>query len=734
MAKAYANLLHQLFDENGSASFPPRLFKNTIGRYGPSFSGYGQQDSQEFLLFLLDGLQEDLNRIQKKPYIEKPDSTDEMVHNKAALRNFADRCWEIYKARNDSVITDLFAGMYKSTVVCPDCDKVSIIFDPYSNLTLQLPIDNLWSKQILFFPLHSKPIFVDVDIDKNASIKSLKEYVGKRVKVDPQRLIMAEIFREKFYKVFDNMTSIGDSQITDSDEIAIYELDSVPTSFNPDKQKRMGYGYTSLLNPEDEVPDFDSPKADRMLIRIYNRRHTPHSRYRYPQRPLFGLPMFTVITREEAFDYDAVLRKILARVATMTNRDILHEDEPDMAKCNSAEDSDTIVTNEEDIQSSDPRVKASSVEGEDGLVDVSMRDVNETSSQDENSKESKTSLPHVLRPGSFIPPTLRNMCDVKILKPKEGGPISGQCNIDESKEYNLMLSRVTSKAVNAPARRKKNANVFRPSENSPVSSEDELNDPAPAVPFSRTGAAGNLSNHSSSAETRDDSDSGTGSDVPPSTVNMRRNEKLSKRKTSRLHKRPPVKLPYVRPGETIVLDWNEEMYDAVFGANSQDEDPLRGSPTWDQIDCLSDPELVAKRQLRQSKRRRGVTLGECLDEFGREEVLSENDAWYCPRCKEHRRATKKFELWKSPDILVMHLKRFSANRIFRDKIDAHVDFPLELDMSGRIQMPEEGESLMYDLIAVDNHYGGLGGGHYTAFAKNFVDGNWYEYNGELLQY
>ena len=25
---------------------------------------------------------------------------------------------------------------------------------------------------------------------------------------------------------------------------------------------------------------------------------------------------------------------------------------------------------------------------------------------------------------------------------------------------------------------------------------------------------------------------------------------------------------------------------------------------------------------------------------------------------------------------------------------------------------------IYDLYAISNHYGGLGGGHYTAFAKN----------------
>ena len=146
VAKAYARLLNEMYDPKVNSSFTPRNFKNIIGKYGPSFSGYQQQDSQEFLLFLLDGLQEDLNRIHKKPYIEKPDSTDAMVNDPIALREMADKCWEIYKKRNDSVITDLFAGMYKSTVVCPICDKVSIIFDPFNNLTLQLPIQNIWSK------------------------------------------------------------------------------------------------------------------------------------------------------------------------------------------------------------------------------------------------------------------------------------------------------------------------------------------------------------------------------------------------------------------------------------------------------------------------------------------------------------------------------------------------------------------------------------------------------------
>lgn len=34
----------------------------------------------------------------------------------------------------------------------------------------------------------------------------------------------------------------------------------------------------------------------------------------------------------------------------------------------------------------------------------------------------------------------------------------------------------------------------------------------------------------------------------------------------------------------------------------------------------------------------------------------------------------------------------------------------------------------YDLIAVSNHYGGMGGGHYTGYAKNKDDGKWYNFD------
>lgn len=187
--------------------------------------------------------------------------------------------------------------------------------------------------------------------------------------------------------------------------------------------------------------------------------------------------------------------------------------------------------------------------------------------------------------------------------------------------------------------------------------------------------------------------------------------------------------PLVRYGEGIVVDWTEDTWDEIYSGTDPGEP--EGMPTFINIDKLEDEELKQKQQRRSQRRKNGITLDDCLGEFEKEEILSEQDTWYCPRCKEHRRASKKFDLWKTPDILAVHLKRFSSAGWRREKLDVLVDFPIEgLDLTSRVIDKEDGKQEIYDLIAVDDHWGGLGGGHYTAFAKNFIDGEWYNYNGK----
>ncbi|KAL6006522.1 ubiquitin-specific protease ubp10, partial [Asimina triloba] len=103
---------------------------------------------------------------------------------------------------------------------------------------------------------------------------------------------------------------------------------------------------------------------------------------------------------------------------------------------------------------------------------------------------------------------------------------------------------------------------------------------------------------------------------------------------------------------------------------------------------------------------------------------------YCPSCKEHRQATKKLDLWRLPEILVVHLKRFSYNRYMKNKLDTFVSFPINnLDLSKYVKHKDgTAQSHVYELYAVSNHYGGLGGGHYSAYAKLTHENRWYHFD------
>ena len=125
-----------------------------------------------------------------------------------------------------------------------------------------------------------------------------------------------------------------------------------------------------------------------------------------------------------------------------------------------------------------------------------------------------------------------------------------------------------------------------------------------------------------------------------------------------------------------------------------------------------------------------LTLMDCLDLYLDEETLSGADQWYCEKCKKHVDATKKTDLWILPPILIVHLKRFRYNDYGKvgSKNDASIQYPVsQWDLSDCVRS-KGGLLPMYDLYAVSNHMGGLGGGHYTALSMNRFDDVWYEFN------
>lgn len=131
-----------------------------------------------------------------------------------------------------------------------------------------------------------------------------------------------------------------------------------------------------------------------------------------------------------------------------------------------------------------------------------------------------------------------------------------------------------------------------------------------------------------------------------------------------------------------------------------------------------------------SKRpKESIDLDDCFKQFNKEEQLEGGEEFYCSSCKNHTRSKTKMELYKIPPIMIIFLKRFKHNT----KIDTKVEFPIkDLDMNKYLIGEDKNRPNQYDLFAVAHHYGGLGGGHYVASAKNSFDNQWYNFNDQSV--
>ena len=102
----------------------------------------------------------------------------------------------------------------------------------------------------------------------------------------------------------------------------------------------------------------------------------------------------------------------------------------------------------------------------------------------------------------------------------------------------------------------------------------------------------------------------------------------------------PDEGPLIRLGEGIVVDWADGAFNTLFEGEENDNN-FRGRSTYTALPAFNDTELTARRAARARRRNNGITLDDCLNEFGKEEILSEADTCYCPRCKEASKSNQE---------------------------------------------------------------------------------------------
>jgi len=157
IAETFAELVKSMWSAEESIVTPIK-FKHVLGTHAPQFQGNDQQDSQEFLGFLLDAIHEDVNMARSvvRGSSSAPDEDDEDPV----------RAWARYTERNWSIIVDMFQGQLRSIVQCLTCGKASVTFNAFMYLSLPIPSKNNSG-------VKDGPVYIEDCLDKFVEIEIL---------------------------------------------------------------------------------------------------------------------------------------------------------------------------------------------------------------------------------------------------------------------------------------------------------------------------------------------------------------------------------------------------------------------------------------------------------------------------------------------------------------------------------------------------------------------------------
>ncbi|EHH30681.1 Ubiquitin carboxyl-terminal hydrolase 11 [Macaca mulatta] len=310
IAEAYADLVKQAWSGH-HRSIVPHVFKNKVGHFASQFLGYQQHDSQELLSFLLDGLHEDLNRVKKKEYVELCDAAGRPD------QEVAQEAWQNHKRRNDSVIVDTFHGLFKSTLVCPDCGNVSVTFDPFCYLSVPLPISHKRVLEVFFIPMdpRRKPEQHRLVVPKKGKISDLCVALSKHTGISPERMMVADVFSHRFYKLYQLEEPL--SSILDRDDIFVYEVSG-------------------------RIEAIEGSRED-IVVPVYLRERTPARDYNnsYYGLMLFGHPLLVSVPRDR-FTWEGLYNVLMYRLSRYVSKPNSDDEDDGDEKEDDEEDKDDV--------------------------------------------------------------------------------------------------------------------------------------------------------------------------------------------------------------------------------------------------------------------------------------------------------------------------------------------------------------------------------------------------------
>nr|XP_018670070.1 ubiquitin carboxyl-terminal hydrolase 32 [Ciona intestinalis] len=743
IAKRYCDLTQELWS-GASKTVAPLKLRWTISKYAPRFNGFSQHDSQELLAFLLDGLHEDLNRVQTKPYVELKDSDgrpDEEV---------AQEAWENHLARNQSIIVDLFHGQIRSRVRCLHCNAFSTRFDPFTFLSLPLPMDNSMYLDVIVIRLDGEiPVRFGLRLNMDDTFVEVRKHLAEKCKISMEAVLLSEV------------------------------LGATIKSFLQDNLKvrslSIGNIYAYEIPPPVKAIVRATPNGESRTGSAGNSPNTLRG------QKVNGMEFAQTIKRVGSLVHETNKQSV-------TNPAALHIENKN-ASCNLVNSAVEPKQDNTDSKSGNTDSTCST----EVIVQEPSSSSNSTfyiSNKNENQNQSESGLNVDGISGTKRTSFSRRLCEAGDMQTQCAGYVVAyhrktfhtDVYFLSSQKHRPSLFGLPLVVPCVPGRPKKDlySAVWK--------LVSRLVSPLP--PQEATAV-----NHAQ------DCDDSMGSQYP-----------FLLRCVDAFGMSCGNKCPWFRFCTGCIIDCSDDPWQQTSGHISIDWDPtalhLRYQPSAERE--VKDDASVEEGHRGAQQR---IDLNHCLRAFTTEEELGKDELYHCGKCKTRQLAKKKLDIWRLPPTLIIHLKRFQFVNGRWIKSHKVVDFPktdfdpssfmtkrdeenIDIETSevtassitdsdpvktsiitsksspdakpskpkphisfeadephvtpgpvenGASPAPEEGKKSgltarkrkpsfreesppLYDLYAVSCHSGILGGGHYIAYAKNKVNNKWYCYN------
>ncbi|XP_074989445.1 ubiquitin carboxyl-terminal hydrolase 31 isoform X2 [Caretta caretta] len=291
-----------------------REFKSIVSKNSMQYRGNSQHDAQEFLLWLLDRVHEDLNNLVKyngRPPLKPP------LEDAALLEAPG---FPI----SSTFVQELFQAQYRSSLTCPHCQKQSNTFDPFLCISLPIPLP------------HTRPLYVTVVYQGRCShcmrigvavplfgtVAKLREAVSMETKIPTEQIVLTEMYYDGFHRSFCDADDLDTVQ--DSDCIFAFETPEIfrpegilsqrgihvnnnlnSLKYGTDHHRTTSYTQGAVKSGKQETST-RSAASDKIVLLICNRASTGQ------QGKRFGQPF--VLHLEKTIVWDLLQKEILEKM------------------------------------------------------------------------------------------------------------------------------------------------------------------------------------------------------------------------------------------------------------------------------------------------------------------------------------------------------------------------------------------------------------------------------------